>query len=567
MEMPQADLVVVGSGAAGLTAAIVARRRGLRVVVLEKDALVGGTTAVSGGVLWVPLTGHGREQNPHDSPQAVRDYLRHETGERYPHEAVELLLPQGPAMVDFFERETSVRFCSTQYPDYHPDAPGASLVGRAVVAAPFDTRQLGPERRRLRPPLETITFMGMMFNSSNADLKHFFKATRSWRSFVHVARRLAGHLGELLRYGRAVHVTGGNALAAALFKAAAIDLGIPVLTRAHVTGLVQDGDGVKGVTGRLAGQPFRLAAPRGVVLACGGFSHDRALTASRFPPALARRAPLSATPPSITGDGIRLGLSAGAGLAAPLPQPAAWMPLSLVPTRSGPAVFPHLLDRYKPGVIAVLRSGRRFTNEANSYHDVCTAALRQAGTEAEAAMWLICDSQALARYGLGAVKPAPLPHRRHLKNGYLCRAHSLAELGARLGIDGHALEETVDAFNRGARSGTDPQFGRGSTAFNRFLGDPDHHPNPCVAPIERPPFFGLKLLIGDLSTFDGLLTDAHGQALTPDGAVVRGLYALGADRVSMMGGAYPGPGINHGPHMTMAYLCASRIAQNGPTAT
>lgn len=564
MDIPQADLVVVGSGAAGLTAAIVARRRGLRVVVLEKDALVGGTTAVSGGVLWVPLTARGLAQNPHDSPQAVRDYLRHEMGDRYPHEAVELLLAKGPEMVDFFKRETEVRFCSTLYPDYHPDAPGGSVVGRALVAAPFDTRRLGHERRRLRPPLKTLTFMGMMFNSSNAELKHFFKATRSFASFAYVVRRLAGHLVERLRHGGAVHVTGGNALAAALFKAAAIDLGIPVLTHAEVTGLIRDGGVVRGVSGALAGQAFRLEAPCGVVLACGGFSHDRTLTASRFPAALARRTPLSATPPAIAGDGIRLGLSAGGCLAAPLAQPAAWMPLSIVPGgRSGTMVFPHLLDRYKPGVIAVLRTGRRFTNEANAYHDVCTAALREAGDGPEPAIWLVCDRHALARYGLGVVKPAPLPHRRHLNSGYLCRADTLRELGAKLGIDGEALEKTVADFNRGARTGADPQFGRGSSAFNRFLGDPDHQPNPCVAPIERAPFYGVKLRIGDLCTFDGLLADPQGRVLGRNGAAIRGLYVLGADRVNMMGGAYPGPGINHGPHMAMAYLTASTIAENG----
>lgn len=568
MDLPVADLVVVGSGAAGLTAAIVAKRRGMRVVVLEKDALVGGTTAVSGGVLWVPLTARGRQQNPQDSPAAVREYLRHEMADRYASDAVELFLEKGPEMVDFLERETDVRFCSTLYPDYHPEAPGGSLLGRALVAAPFDTRRLRHERRRLRPPLKTITFMGMMFNSSNADLKHFFKATRSLASFLYVARRLVSHGVDLLRYGSAVQVTGGNALAGALFKAAAIDLGIPVLTQAEVTDLVRDGHGITGVSGTFRGKPFRLMAPRGVVLACGGFSHDQALTASRFPKALAARKPLSATPPSVTGDGIRLALSAGGCLAAPLPQPAAWMPLSIVPWgRSGPAVFPHLLDRYKPGVIAVLRSGRRFTNEANAYHDVCTAALREASDGSEPAMWLICDSRALARYGLGFVKPAPLPFRQHLRSGYLCMANTLLELGERLGIDGGELGKTVEHFNREAAAGRDPQFGRGSTAFNRFLGDPDWKPNPCVAPLERPPFFGLKVLVGDLSTFDGLRADLKGRVLARDGTAVNGLYVVGADRVNMMGGAYPGPGINHGPHMTMAYHLASTIGQNGFSAS
>lgn len=568
MDLPDTDLVVVGSGAAGLTAAIVARRRGLRVTLLEKDALVGGTTAISGGVLWVPGTDIGRRQNPDDSREDVHRYLRHETGRHFRGDAVDLLLDKGPEMVAFLSREASIRFSPTLYPDYHPDAPGGCALGRAIVATPFDTRQLAQERERLRPPLKTITFMGMMFNSSNADLKHFFRATTSLRSFLYVARRLAQHAIELARFGQAVQVTGGNALAARLFKTAALDLRIPVLTRAAVTGLIDDQGRVVGVSGLQDGKPFRLLAPAGVVLACGGFSHDRPLRQERFAASQAGASQVSAAVATASGDGIRLGLAAGGCFDAPLPQPAAWMPVSLVPWARGEhAVFPHLLDRYKPGVIAVLKNGRRFTNESNSYHDVGAAAIAHTRTDAEAAMWLICDRDAMRRYGLGYAKPAPLPLRSHLRSGYLCRATTLADLGEKLGIDGEQLERTVAEFNVGARRGEDPLFGRGSTAFNRFLGDPEHRPNPCVAPIMAPPYFGLKLLVADLVTFDGLRADLQGRVLRQDGSAVGGLYAVGADRASMMGGAYPGPGINLGPHMTMAYVTASAIAENAKPAT
>jgi succinate dehydrogenase/fumarate reductase flavoprotein subunit len=563
VELPETDLVVVGSGAAGLTAAIVAKLKGLRVVVLEKDILVGGTTAVSGGVLWVPLTTIGRQQNPADSPEAVRTYLRHEAGEYFSADEVDLLIEKGPEMVEFLEQMTDVRFASTLYPDYHPSAPGGSDIGRAIVAAPFDTRRLGRERLRLRPPLKTITFMGMMFNSSNADLKHFFRATRSFASFAYVVKRLALHVFELARYGRAVRVTGGNALAARLFKVAAVDLKIPIITTANVTELLRDDGSVVGVSGLSDGKPFRISAPAGVILACGGFSHDRSLMEIRFPKVVGGQTHVSATPTSTTGDGIRLGMSGGGFLADRLPQPAAWMPLSVVPWRRGERVpFPHLLDRYKPGVIGVLKSGRRFTNESNSYHDVGVAVIENSVDETEAAMWLICDKESLARYGLGFVKPAPLPFQRHVRSGYLYMARTLADLGMKMGIDGAVLEKTVADFNVGARVGKDPTFGRGSTAFNRFLGDSEWKPNPCVAPIESPPFFGLKLVIGDLSTFDGLRADPRGRVLRQDGVAVRGLYVVGADRVSMMGGSYPGPGINHGPHMTMAYVTATAIADD-----
>jgi succinate dehydrogenase/fumarate reductase flavoprotein subunit len=554
-----ADVVVVGSGAAGLTAAIVAKLRGLDVVVLEKAAVVGGTTAISGGVLWVPLCKHGRSQNPADSSAQVEAYLRGELGDTFDAAEVAHFLRSGPAMIDFLEQHTGVQFGPSAYPDYHADAPGGARIGRAVVAAPFDLRALGKDRHRLRPPLETITFLGMMFNSSNSELKHFFNATRSLRSFAFVVRRLLSHFFEVVRYGGSVRATGGNALAARLFKAA-IDLGIPVHTRAAVTSLQMDGERVTGVMAAMANGETTIRARRGVVLATGGFSHDKALRAERFTHLAGREAHTSVTPPCITGDGIRLARAAGGRMAPPRRQPAAWMPVSRVPRgpgRSSP--FPHLLDRYKPGVIAVLRNGRRFTNEANSYHDVGVATL-EACAGGEAVCWLVCDDRAIRKYGLGHAKPWPVPLRHHLKSGYLHRAPTLEQLGAAMGIDGEALARTVHEYNPPAREGRDPAFGRGSATFNRYLADPAHTPNPCVAPLEVAPFYGIRLSIGDLCTYDGIATDLHGRALRDDGSVVPGLHVLGADRASIMGGAYPGPGINLGPHMAMAFATAHSIA-------
>jgi glycine/D-amino acid oxidase-like deaminating enzyme len=207
-ESIECDVVVVGSGAAGLTAAITARKRGLDVRVLEKEPVFGGTTALSGGVLWIPLSSHS--SNKADNADAVRDFLASETGAFFDREVVETFLRKGPEMVSFMERETDVKFVPTLYPDYHPDAPGGADVGRSILAAPYDTRQLGDDMKRLKPPLATITFMGMMFNSSNADLKHFFRATKSLTSFFYVFKRLALHVTDLLRYGRAVQVTSGR---------------------------------------------------------------------------------------------------------------------------------------------------------------------------------------------------------------------------------------------------------------------------------------------------------------------------------------------------------------------
>lgn len=211
MATTNVDLVVVGSGAAGLTCAITARKRGLNVVVLEKESVFGGTTALSGGVLWIPLSHHGRTQNPGDSAEAVERFLASESGRFYDEEAAKAFIQQGPAMVDFLERETEMQFVPTLYPDYHPTAPGGVDLGRSILAAPYDIRGLGKDMDRLKPPLRSITFIGMMFNSSNADLKHFFRATKSLSSAFYVARRLLNHVKELALYRRAVQVTSGNA--------------------------------------------------------------------------------------------------------------------------------------------------------------------------------------------------------------------------------------------------------------------------------------------------------------------------------------------------------------------
>jgi succinate dehydrogenase/fumarate reductase flavoprotein subunit len=553
------DLIVVGSGAAGLACAITARKRGLDVVVLEKEPVFGGTTALSGGVLWVPLNRHGRLQNPADTVEAVRRYMLEETGSFHDPAAVEAFIEHGPRMVEFFERETELKFLPTLYPDYHPDVPGGADIGRSILAAPYDIRALGPDMHRLKPPLRTITFMGMMFNSSNADLKHFFQATRSLASFLFVAKRLSVHIVELLRYRRGINVTSGNALAARLAKSA-LSLGIPILTSTPARELAMDAGHVVGVNAGADGSRT-LRARHGVVLACGGFPHDAKRLATAYPHRRRGHSHLSPTPKGNTGDGLRMAEAAGAVVDIRLQSAAAWMPVSRVDYGHGETgVFPHLLDRYKPGVIGVLKNGTRFTNESNSYHDVGAAMVQACADLDETAMWLVCDHRTLSKYGLGFVKPAPMPIGTFLQNGYLIRGRTLADLAAQAGIDAAALERTVAHYNVGAVTGNDPAFGRGRTSFNRYLADPAQQPNPCVAPVKDGPFYAVKLIMGDLGTFDGLRTSVTGEVLRNDGTTIPGLYAVGNDRASIMGGNYPGAGITHGPNMTFGYVTAHHIA-------
>ncbi|SAL15681.1 FAD-dependent oxidoreductase [Caballeronia humi] len=553
------DLLVIGSGAGGLSTAVTAKKQGLDVIVVEKEAFFGGTTAFSGGVLWIPGNRHAKDAGIADDHEAARTYLLHETGAQYDAAAVDAFLDAGPRMVDFFERETDVKFLPTLYPDYHPDAPGGVDVGRSIVAAPFDATALGADLARLRPPLKTITFIGMMFNSSSADLKHFFNATKSVASAWYVAKRLASHLRELALYRRGVQVTSGNALAARLAKSA-LDLGIPIHTNFGAKELIVEKGRVCGAIVSGAQGEMRITARRAVVLACGGFSHDVARITAAYPHLQRGGEHASPVPPGNTGDGAKMAERVGGRVSIRYPQPAAWMPVSRVPFKDGRfGVFPHLLDRYKPGIIGVTRNGRRFTNEANSYHDVGAAMIEACKHERETAMWLVCDHATIRKYGLGFAKPAPLPLGAHLRSGYLVKGRTLAELARHAGIDAAALEATVREYNAGAQRNEDAQFGRGTTSFNRYLGDASHKPNPCVAPIGNGPYYALKVVMGDLGTFDGIATNTAGQVLKGDDPVP-GLYAVGNDRASIMGGNYPGAGITLGPIMTFGYLTALHIA-------
>ncbi|SFJ29458.1 Succinate dehydrogenase/fumarate reductase, flavoprotein subunit [Bosea sp. OK403] len=554
------DVLVIGSGAGGLSTAITARKHGLDVIVVEKEPFFGGTTAFSGGVLWIPGSQHAARAGDSDDREAVRTYLRNEVGNFARQDVIEAFLDHGPEMLAFFERETQVKFVPTLYPDYHPKVAGGVDVGRSVLAAPYDATVLGPELARLRPPLATITFIGMMFNSSNADLKHFFNVTRSLSSAAYVARRLALHLKDLLLYRRGVMITSGNALAARLAKSA-FDLGIPILTSTPARELIQEDERVTGAVLQCPEGAVRITARRGVVLACGGFPHDAARTRQAYPHVARGGEHVSPTPAGNTGDGIRLAETAGGRFEARYPNAAAWMPVSKVPLSGGRSgVFPHLLDRCKAGIIAVDRHGRRFCNEAESYHDFGAAMIKACEKEPETAAWLICDHRTIRRYGLGYVKPAPVPLIGYLRSGYLLSGKTLAELAGQAGIDPGGLERTVAAFNPGAEKGEDPEFGKGSTSFNRYLADPSHKPNPCVAPVQQGPFYAVKLVMGDLGTFDGLDTDVRGQVLREDGRPVEGLFAVGNDRASMMGGNYPGAGITLGPIMTFGYILGRHLA-------
>lgn len=557
----ECDVLVVGSGAGGLATAVAAAHRGLEVLVVEKEPVFGGTTARSGGWMWIPGNAPARRAGVEDSKEKALDYLKAETGKHFDRQRIDAFLDAGPKAVEFFENETALKFdLGPTFADYHPDQPGGMPGGRSIVAQPFDGRQLGSEIRRLRLPLKEITVLGMMIGSGK-ELQHFFNVTRSPVSMFYVGKLFVKFLLDMAFHGRPMRLQNGNALIGRLAKSC-FDKGVPIWTSAQVTSLIRDGSGP--VTGAVVETPsgtVSVRAKRGVVLAAGGFPHDAVRRKELMPHTPSGHEHVSPAPPGNTGDGLRLGESVGAVVDTSLSQPAALVPISRPVRPDGTlGTFPHFVDRSKPGVIAVTRSGRRFVNEADSYHDFCQAMIRRCAEEDSAlAAWFIADHRAFRRYGLGFAKPAPVPYSHLVRQGYLFRGGTLAELAGQIGADGEELERTVTRFNEHARLGKDPEFQKGSTSYNRSLGDPKVKPNPCVAPIERPPFYAVRLHVGDLGTFAGLKTTENAQVLSSDGKPVTGLYAVGNDAASIMGGNYPGGGITLGPAVTFGYIAARHM--------
>lgn len=558
------DVVVVGTGASGMSAAVTAAHEGLKVLVVEKAAVYGGTTARSGGWLWIPGTKLATEQGLHEPEGAARSYLAHEATTHFDGARVDAFIENGPKAIDFFTSQTCVQFdMPPVFPDYHAEAPGGLPGGRSMVTRPFDARQLGVRVKELAPPVPELTVFGMMLGSGK-ELWHFLRTFKSVESFLYVAKRFGRHLLDVVIHGRGMTLTNGNALAGRLAKAA-MDLNIPVWLSSPVKKLMVEGDRVVGVTVVRDGAQIDVRTKRGVVLACGGFPFDIERRKQLFPHAPTGREHFTPSPELNTGDGLRLGESVGGWVDPTIPNAAAWCPTSTATRRDGSqGVMPHFIDRAKPGVIAVIKNGRRFGNEALSYHDFVqnlVKACKDLGSS-EVTCWIVCDHAHLREYGMGAVAPFPLPIGKYLKSGYLKRGRSVEELAQVIGVPADALKEEIETFNRDALTGVDTQFGKGSTAYNRYQGDSLVKPNPCMAPIKTGPFYAIKVVVGEIGTFAGLATDASCQVLTKDKQPVKGLYAVGNDAASIMGGNYPGAGITLGPAMTFGYVVGKTLAKD-----
>ena len=561
------DVLVVGSGAGGFSAAVTAAAEGLSVVMVEKSAWFGGTTCSSAGVVWIPGSRQARAAGVQDDPAEVLRYLESEAGDRLDHASARVYAEQAADILAWFEDHTHVDYAlSPTWPDYHPTAPGGAPAGRSLGPKPFDGRLLGEHFPRLRPPIATtMLFGGMMVGRE--DLPRFYSILRSRQSALHVLRLyLRYRRDRLLGHPRGTRLSNGNALIAMLARSA-FDRGVELRLSTPALRLLREGGRVAGAVVRGPAGEQEIRARRGVVLAAGGFPADETMTKQFFEHVAAGKGHRTLTPGTSTGDGWRMAVEVGADTVEDQLHPAAWTPVSLVPQPDGSTVpFPHFSDRGKAGYLAVDRRGRRFVNEAVSYHDFVPAMIEACRDDPDVSCHLVCDERAIRRYGLGMAPPPPGRLGRHLRSGYLVRARTIPELARACGIDPAGLRDTVERFNRAAVHGEDPEFGKGSDVYQRFNGSAGQTPNPCVAPLLKPPFYAMRLVPGDLGTFVGLKADEHGRVLRRDGRPIPGLYTAGNDAGSFLGGTYPGAGTSVGPALVFGHLAARHLATLDPAA-
>ena len=554
------DVAVIGAGAGGMTAALVAAKLGLDVALIEKSALVGGTTAFSAGTAWVPATRQSKSAGFADSREAAMAYLAAEDPGGHDRSRQRAFIDQGSEAIDFLDQHTDVHFvAATHHPDYHPWHDGATTGGRALVVPEFDGRRLGDDFRLLRPPPAEFTILGGMMVAKD-DIAALIKPLSSWRNFRHASSLLSRYAVDRLSYLRGTRLVMGNALAARLLLSLR-GSGIALSTSTTVNALIcEPGGRISGITITTTdGIQSMLRTRRGVVLATGGFGGSRAWRERLLS---AETTAYSVSSSESSGDGLTLATAVGAAINRDHTSPAFWMPTSIMEGKRT-TLFPHIyLDRAKPGLIAVNAAGRRFVNEGASYHDFVIAMLASNKTVATIPAWLIVDKPFLKRYGLGLVRPGARRIERFVREGYLRRAASIESLADDIGVSRDGLRESVAANNHFAKTGCDLDFGKGSNALNRHNGDPRHSPNPCLGPIAQPPFYAVAVYPADLATSVGLATDASARVLNEENAPIPGLYACGNDMASVMRGHYPGPGVTLGPAITFGYIAARHLASD-----
>ncbi|BBY62254.1 FAD-binding protein [Mycolicibacterium helvum] len=568
------DVLVIGSGAGGMTAALRAEALGLDTLIVEKSPKFGGSSALSGGGIWVPGAPSQRKAGYSPDPDEVFMYLKTITGGLVSDERLRAYVDTAPEMMEFLEKSSSwFEFVwKPGYADYYPELPGGSERGSTINVPEIDLRKLGDEEQNLLAPL-ALAPKGIWF--APKDLRLFYQVRQNWRGKA-VLLKLIWRMFRARVFGDRMAAIGQSLMAR--MRLALKEKNIPLWLSAPMTELITDVDGPEGrVVGAVVerdGKLLRVAARRGVVVASGGFDHDMAWRREHLP---VLEKDWSFGNPAATGDGIRAGEKVGA--ATDLLDEAWWFPAMCWP--DGRLQF-MLNERMMPAQFVINGAGKRFINEAAPYMDFAHAMIEgqqglgersdgKAGVE-HIPCWLVTDIASFHRYVVGGHLPvpkvpfAPVPTGRKipqawLDSGIVVVADTFGELAAKIGVPADALQRTAARFNELARKGHDDDFNRGDSAYDNYYGDPTL-PNPNLAPLGKAPYLAFQIILGDLGTSGGLLTDEHARVLREDGTVIDGLYATGNASAAVMGRSYAGAGATIGPAMTFGYVAAEHISHN-----
>ena len=550
------DVVVVGAGGAGLSTALFAALDGAKVLLVESTGHVGGTTALSAGTTWVPGTEHAAKVNPQDTLSEAKRYLDNAIGNRTPESLRQAFLDNGRAAVAKLEAQTELKYRPyPKHPDYISDLGGSTLSGRALEPLPFDGRLLGDLFQYIRPPIPEFTVLGGMM-VDRTDINHLLAMTKSMASFKHSLKIVLRHAKDRLSYPRGTRLVMGNALVGRLMYSLSRCPNVTLALNTSVDSIDHTNAGVQGITLLQNGQRRAVKVKGGLVLASGGFNRHPGLRAKMLPGVPQQWCPAAE---GHTGQMHDLASQAGAQYGQNGLSNAFWAPVSLRARPDGTqAVFPHfVMDRAKPGMITVNQAGQRFLNESTSYHLFGLA--MQAANKATPSIpaYLVCDAAALRRYGLGMVRPGGKGLQPFLADGYLTEGATLDELAQKLGIDAAGLKQSVAQNNRYAETGVDPDFQRGVTAYQQNLGDATLGlKNPNIGPLSEGPYYAVKLYPGDIGASTGFATDENARVQGVSGQAIPGLYAVGNDMHSIMGGVYTAPGITIGPGLVFGYIAA-----------
>jgi len=552
----QYDFVIAGSGAGSMAAALYLRTQGKRVIILEKTALVGGSTARSGGVMWIPNNPFMARDGVEDSYDRANTYLESVTGNQPDAPAAtparrHAFLTEAPKMVEFLLGQGIALDRSKYWPDYYDERPGGSQPGRTVVAKPFNINELGSWKSKLRP-----SFMALPGDmpASLEEMKRLPLMRRSWSSrFLLLRIVLRGVLGRLT--GKH-YVVAGGALQGRMLKAC-LDAGVEFRTDAPVSELVLENGAVTGVVTRAGGRASRVGAGLGVLVNSGGFALNRRMREQYQP---GTNPDWSNSPEGDTGEMIEtmLALDAAPAQLEEFVGYQATVPPGLEPGRLIPGVQGMTAS---PHCILVDGTGVRYQNEGGSYMAYCQNLLKRNREVPALPSWAVFDSQYLAKYMLAGTMPGTAKPQRWYDEGYLKKADSVAELARLIGVEPAALEATVARFNGFVADNKDADFGRGERAYDNWLGDPLHRPSNTLGSIDQAPYYAVPVVPGDVGTFGGVLTDEHARVLRTDGSVIPGLYACGVATGSVMGRFYPGAGCSIGPGFTFGYIAAQHAVR------